>query len=94
MAAKIPIELLIDALVADESIDQITFMAEELGDVTSVTTKDILIALSRHPNAIVREGAIYGMVKQYDNEVEAVLKGMLEDPSPGVREAAREALDE
>lgn len=74
---------------------QLTFAAEALGHATDrmvvITT---LTALLRHPSAIVREGAIYGLQSHLSSEVHEQLRILADsDPSAGVRAAAIETLD-
>lgn len=79
------------------SLGALTFAAEALGDVPAGCRPEALaslMALLRHPRPIVREGAIYGIEKLADGRMPILerLRPMLDDPSAGVREAAREAL--
>lgn len=75
----------------------LTFAAEALGDVSPGCRPAALLSLMgllRHPRPIIREGAIYGIEKLADGRMPILerLRPMLDDPSPGVREAAGEAL--
>jgi HEAT repeat protein len=54
-----------------------------------------LIRLLMHDEPVVREGAVYGLVHHLDDEVRSCLYFVRrDDPSPGVRAAAAEALSE
>ncbi len=72
----------------------LTFIAEDLGKRTPPPLR-YLAALARHPSPIVREGAVYGMAPHVEvSSVRGMLKDIsVRDESPGVREAAREALE-
>jgi HEAT repeat protein len=73
----------------------LTFAAEALSRVTPTSLAvAALLPLLAHREAIVREGAIYGIGPHLEASAAArdALRGMLEDPSPGVRAAVRDAL--
>jgi hypothetical protein len=80
----------------------LTFAAELLvsADVTRLssslqTAPDVLLLLSKDPSAVVREGAVYGMSGHVDYfQIKERLREMCMDESPGVREAAEDALDQ
>lgn len=64
---------------------ELTFHAEEKA------TYEELKVLVQHENRVVREGAIYGLLR-IKAEIDATLQGMTEtDDSPGVLWAAKEA---
>jgi len=54
-----------------------------------------LASLARHPSAAVREGAVYGLAPHVAMPFVRVYLEVIasHDPSPGVREAASEALE-
>ena len=97
LARKNPARLL--ALVSGELRNRpelLTFAAEWAGriDSTSAVVR-ALLPLLRHEDPAVREGAIYGLQRHLDRSIEArtTLRALAEgDPSPGVRESARDAL--
>jgi hypothetical protein len=72
----------------------LTFIAEALGKRTPPPLR-YLAVLARHPSPIVREGAVYGLAPHTEfASVRGLLADMANlDASPGVREAAREALE-
>lgn len=73
----------------------LTFAAEALGRVSSGHAKHALLELLDHAAALVREGAIYGLAHHLDPAVrQALLEVALNDPSPGVRDAASELIEE
>ncbi len=76
----------------------LSFAAEALGKVAlSESVVDSLLALLRHPSAVVREGAIYGLQPHapYALGARNVLRAIAEtDRSKAVQEAAREAIEE
>lgn len=68
---------------------ELTFAAEAAGKILDAA----LIRLLDHPSALVREGAVYGLAELVNDEVRAALENTRKnDASPGVREAAEEAL--
>lgn len=90
------------ALVAKEHLAEhdLTFAAEALGSLADVSTAmKLLTGLARHSSAVVREGAVYGLSRHLSNSTAvsaariALVRLSKDDPSPGVREAATEALD-
>jgi HEAT repeat protein len=74
----------------------LTFAAEIAGAALSrEVIVPVLLQLLAHPHPAVREGAIYGLQGHEGTEIYAELKRIgRDDPSPGVREAALEALEE
>jgi hypothetical protein len=89
-------EELAGMIMAGMDPSSLTFAAEILGrhDADAVFSK-VLIDLLRHPSAVVREGAVYGL-GCYRPTLE--LRVTLEltsttDTSPGVRAAAQDMLD-
>ena len=78
----------------------LTFAAEAVGLINNSPYLILLVLLPllHHHSAMVREGAIYGIVKDLfvldDPRVKAELEHLsANDDSPGVRIAAKEALD-
>jgi len=74
----------------------LTFAAEAAGAIEdSDIVRDALCALLKHESPLVREGAIYGLVHHLDDSVVVSLRRIVDlDPSPGVRDAAADALGE
>ena len=74
---------------------QLALAAELIGDMGDrVTAERTLLALLRHDSPLVREGAVYGLAKlDSPSSLEALRLVAYSDRSPGVREAATEALD-
>jgi HEAT repeat protein len=78
----------------------LTFAAEAAGEIRSLpieTLVDALEPLLQHENAVVREGAVYGLAQLVDQlggarAQELLKRVMQEDDSPGVRGAAIDAL--
>jgi vesicle coat complex subunit len=75
----------------------LTFVAEMAGktindsELIVPTLKKLLL----HEKAYVREGAIYGLMHHYSDDIKNVFKEIAQnDPSPGVRLAAESAIDE
>lgn len=70
----------------------LTYDAEAAGDLPdSPRLRAALSALLHHPSAPVREGAVYGFAKLLQgSDLAAVLAGVLDDASPGVRAAAED----
>jgi len=57
--------------------------------------KEALLNLLANESALVREGVVYGLSHHLDPVVAPTLRRIAEtDPSPGVREAALEVLDQ
>ena len=73
-----------------------TFAAEYLGtDVDSETIRHTLIPLLDHQSAVVREGAILGLSRHRNDEVNALLQQIAKtDASPAVREVAEDFLSD
>lgn len=73
----------------------LTFAAEAAGKVADSTlVVRPLFLLLNHPSPLVREGAVYGLSNHLSEQVIERLREVAErDPSPGVREAAGEALE-
>ena len=73
----------------------LTFAAEIAGrTLSSEAVRAVLVPLLNHENALVREGAIYGLREHADDSVIEKLRGLAaRDLSPGVRQAASDTLD-
>lgn len=73
----------------------LTFAAEIAGGMAdSAMVRPVLLDLLDHANPVVREGAIYGLAHHLDEPTRQRLRKVSsEDPSHGVRTAARDALD-
>ena len=74
----------------------LTFAAEIVGRLRDgERVRSVLIPLLQHRAAVVREGAIYGLANHIDVEVKRLLLKLVDwDPSPVIRVAAEEVLDE
>lgn len=74
----------------------LTFAAEVFGGhVDSELVRRTLLPLLRHEEAVVREGALYGLGNHLDAASRLEVQRVIEaDASPGVRQAAKELLDE
>ena len=74
----------------------LTFAAEALGHTENgALVRDTLLPLLEHGSPVVREGAIYGLQQHLNDAVRQRLREIsVRDPSPGVRTAAEDALDE
>jgi HEAT repeats len=75
----------------------LTFAAEAAGRIADrVAAVDALLPLLGNASALVREGAVYGLARHIDRgDVRQRLAELAtRDPSPGVRDAAREALED
>jgi hypothetical protein len=96
MASQNPAQLIELVQAANMRPPRLTFAAEAMGFLEDSTiVKRILLPLLSHPSALVREGAVYGISRHIDANVSEVLRNLSKsDPSPGVREAATEALDQ
>lgn len=75
---------------------RLTFAAEILGRmVQTAMAADLLLGILRdHPSPLVREGAVLGLAHHLERMgvQEALAEASVNDPSPGVRRAASEAL--
>lgn len=72
----------------------LTFAAEIAGRIDdSRKVRPVLLALLKHPDPVVREGAIYGLARHVDPSVIAELQRLVTtDLSPAVRTAASDLL--
>lgn len=75
---------------------QLAFAAEVLGATSDrAAAEQTIRSLLTHPSSIVREGAVYGLAEIGSATSRDLLRRIAEqDPSPGVREAATESLDD
>jgi HEAT repeat protein len=73
----------------------LTFAAEIAGQLQNSThVRAVLRRLLAHADALVREGAIYGLARHVDPPVREELRHLASsDPSPAVRQAAADTLD-
>lgn len=98
LAAEAPQELL--DMIAGGTLHHctLTFAAEWAGKVPEEhleSARRVLLPLLEHAQPIVREGAVYGLASNLNEDVVKRLKALAEsDPSPGVRAAAESATDE
>jgi hypothetical protein len=71
-----------------------TFDLEALGDGSdSAAIRTKLIPFLSHPDAVMREGAIYGIARHVDDDVMALIRRMAaDDSSDGVRTAAQDLI--
>ena len=76
------------------SLFELTFAAEAAGMLSdSEAVRSALMPLLGHSISLVREGAIYGLARHLNDSVMVALRELAQsDPSPGVREAAKEVL--
>ena len=95
LAQHYPRELL--KLIASNQLrpTDLTFAAEIAGRLSEPSeVRAILRPLLSHTDALVREGAIYGLARHVDPAVrEEISKLASFDPSPAVRQAAADILD-
>jgi len=95
LAQNYPHELL--KLIASDRLrpTDLTFAAEIAGQLLDSTeVRGILFPLLAHADAVVREGAIYGLSRHVDQTVRTELSRLVtSDPSPAVRQAAADTLD-
>lgn len=73
---------------------QLAFAAEVLGAASdAVAAEQAIRPLLEHPSPLVREGAVYGLAQVGSGTSKELLRQVArQDSSPGVREAATEAL--
>jgi hypothetical protein len=76
---------------------RLTYAAEILGRAvrTAKTAETLLRVLAEHPSPLVREGAVLGLTHHLERAGvrDALRKAAELDPSPGVRRAVAEALE-
>lgn len=86
---------LLALLASDLEPAMLTFAAEIAGrELSSEDVVPPLMALLRHPSAVVREGAIYGLAHHPRDDVDRELLRLgADDPSTGVRTAANDVLE-
>jgi HEAT repeat protein len=76
---------------------ELTFAAEYLGKATAAEGVVLtLLVLLRHPNALVREGALYGLSEVRNDQavIDAVTVVRDGDPSSALRSIAESILEE
>jgi hypothetical protein len=92
MAAVEP-DRLVALLPALGEVD-LTFAAECLKEVPWDVAGPALLRLLQHKQAIVREGALYGLAGHSEREdVREAVREALSDDAPGIRAAAEEWLE-
>lgn len=88
------VALVVEHRLADHDL---TFAAEAVGSIADrAKAVEVLLPLLQHASPLVREGAVYGLSRHlgWHEWARARLEFVAqEDPSPGVRDAAREALE-
>jgi len=74
---------------------QLTFAAEEAGHLEDHdAARQVLLKLLNHPEAVVREGACYGLQRHIDNVVRERFAFLsINDPSPALKQVFAEALE-
>ena len=74
---------------------ELSFAAEAAGTLAnSPAVRNTLLRMLRHGDAVVREGAIYGLARHVDEEILRELRQVAAtDPSPGVQEAAANLIE-
>jgi hypothetical protein len=96
LSVKYPNSLL--ALIRSNQLapSDLTFAAEIAGGIAEhESVRAALVPLLAHAEAVVREGAIYGLTRHLNAFTRVLLERLaLEDRSAAVRTAARDALDE
>jgi hypothetical protein len=98
LAARNPNELLDIVLQSRGPTSRLTYAAEILGrDVpTAAVANALMRVLREHPSPLVREGAILGLAHHLHRSGvrDSLAKAAQADPSPGVRRAATETLED
>jgi HEAT repeat protein len=98
LASQSPDELLEIVLENRAPVGRLTYAAEILGREipTGQAASALAQVLRDHPSPLVREGAILGLAHhlQRIGVREAIERAAHDDPSPGVRRAALEALED
>jgi HEAT repeat protein len=96
LAANYPSDLL--KLISGNVLSPpaMTFAAEIAGRISlGQTVRTALLPLLDHSSPLVREGAIYGLRQHADATVVAKLRTIaMNDPSPAIRKAASDTLDD
>ena len=90
-----PDRLLAYLTAPDSPPTRVTFAAEAAGAIVDrARAVPVLLSLLRHADALVREGAIYGLASDAAPDVLAALQRIAAgDPSAGVRAAANDAVE-
>ncbi len=94
LAVENPARLLAMLISSELKPSMLTYAAEIAGrSLPTHQVAPLLIKLLSHESAVVREGAVYGLEEHSGQEVTNELRRVFEtDPSPGVRTAAKGAL--
>jgi HEAT repeat protein len=96
LAERFPEDLL--SLISNDTLasSALTFAAEAAGRIPDgAAVRATLMPLLGHASAIVREGAIYGLRGHFNEAVSVKLSELAQrDPSPAIRQAASDTLDE
>ncbi len=95
LASRAPVALI--ALIESNALapSALTYAAEIAGELRDAGATAALVSLLDHASSVVREGAIYGLAKQSNNDLRKRLQRLaVYDPSPGVRDAAREVIED
>lgn len=94
MFLRSPVTPFAKAMIAALPPSALTVIAESLGDQPANEVVPVLVDLLTHTAPLVREGAVYGLAKHLANrDARDALEFIATfDTSPGVREAAEEAL--
>lgn len=94
LAVENPARLLAMLISSELKPSMLTYAAEIAGrNLPTHQVAPLLIKLLSHESAVVREGAVYGLEEHSGQEVTNELRRISEtDPSPGVRTAAKGAL--
>ncbi len=79
-------------------MEVLTFALEDIGSAKLPEAHNILLKALKHPEAVVREGAIYGCCNLYDGQLPDDMKLMLfdmskSDPSQAIRSCCKDALE-
>lgn len=97
VASNHPVLMAAWVLYGDMPPHALTFAAEALGKIEdSELVMKVLEPLLDHPDAVVREGVLYGLSGHYNNKPEVGRKiGLMakNDLSAGVRHAAKDEYD-
>lgn len=75
----------------------LSFAAENAGCESDdgPAVREVLLPLLQHNKAIVREGAIYGLMNHLDDSVLKEFKRLAtEDPNPSIREVVEDIVSE
>jgi len=95
-AAEDPDRLIAALQSGDLDPPVLTFGAEAAGALPTERIAPVLLRLLEHPSPLVREGAVYGITSHtaFDGVAKKLRQMAATDPSPGVRMAAREVVED